>query len=328
MAKKNTRDFNSKYNRYEKANNNKKDKEENLMLTQQQSFHFEGLEDLDSTRNLDISFVDGKKNVKKIKNMVDEETEILDVDEIKKANLEFNTVLDVKKKSVYAIATLVLALLCVLLLAFTIFHFITVDHSRKVVEKEVIKEVKVVDDNYVFLGDSITELYDLEKYYGKLPVINSGISGYTTEVLLKHLDKMVYQYNPSKVFLLIGINDLELEVENEVVVDNIKKIIRNIKKNRPYSRIYLESIYPINNSNHEKVDATVINGNRKNEDVVEINKMLVEIAKEEGFTYIDLYSELVGEDGLLRLEYTNDGLHISDEGYEVITDVLNRYIEK
>ena len=329
MAKKNnTRNFNTRYNRYEKSNNKDKDVRENLTYTQQQAFHFEELEDLDSTRNLDISFVDGKKNMKKIKTMVDEEVETLDTDEVKKANLEFNTPMNAKKKSRYIAIIFVLGLLCIILLAFTIFHFSTVDHNKRTIFKEVIKEVKVVDDNYVFLGDSITEFYDLERYYEKLPVINSGISGYTTDQILDHLDKMVYQYNPSKVFLLIGINDLEKEVDNEKIADNIKKIISNIKKNRPYSKIYLESIYPINNSNDEKIAPYVINGNRNNEDVLLINEMLVDIAKEEDLTYIDLYSELVGEDGLLRLDYTNDGLHISDKGYEVITDIINRYIDK
>lgn len=334
MSKKknNVSNSNSKYNRYQKSSNKKKNvkntKKEDLTLTKQQSFHFEEMEDLDSTKNLDISFVEGKKKERKNINMVDGCTEILDVDEVKKANLEYNTSLEEKRKDRDILLSRIFMLLSLCLIIFIIFHFATVDHSVKVVEKEVIKEVKTVDDNYLFLGDSITELYDLEKYYGKLPVINSGKSGYTTQDILDNLDKMVYQYNPSKVFLLIGINDLGFEVDPEVVVNNIKKIVDNIKKNRPYSKIYLESIYPVNNSEYEKIASYVTQGHMYNEDVVEINKKLAQFAVEEDITYIDLYSELVGEDGLLKLEYTVDGLHISDEGYKVITDVLNRYMKK
>lgn len=334
MSKKknNVSNSNSKYNRYQKSSNKKKNvkntKKEDLTLTKQQSFHFEEMEDLDSTKNLDISFVEGKKKERKNINMVDGCTEILDVDEVKKANLEYNTSLEEKRKDRDILLSRIFMLLSLCLIIFIIFHFATVDHSVKVVEKEVIKEVKTVDDNYLFLGDSITELYDLEKYYGKLPVINSGKSGYTTQDILDNLDKMVYQYNPSKVFLLIGINDLGFEVDPEVVVNNIKKIVDNIKKNRPYSKIYLESIYPVNNSEYEKIASYVTQGHMHNEDVVEINKKLAQFAVEEDITYIDLYSELVGEDGLLKLEYTVDGLHISDEGYKVITDVLNRYMKK
>ncbi len=333
MSKKknNISNSNSKYNRYQKSNNKKNvknTKKENLTLTQQQSFHFEEIEDLDSTRNLDISFVDGKNSFKKAKDMSDDCTEILDVDEVKKANLEYNTSLDEKRKNRDVLLCKIFMLLSLCFFIFIIFHFVTVDHRIKVVEKKVIKEVKVVDDNYLFLGDSITELYDLKKYYSKLPVINSGKSGYTTQNILDHLEKMAYQYNPSKVFLLIGTNDLELEVDNEVVVDNIKKIVSNIKKRRPYSKIYLESIYPINNSENEKVSPLIVQGHRHNEDITQINKKLAQFAKEENITYIDLYSKLVGEDGLLKLEYTVDGLHISDDGYQVITDVLNKYIEE
>ena len=67
--------------------------------------------------------------------------------------------------------------------------------------KEEVKEVIKVPDNYLFLGDSITEYYDLDKYYPDLPVVNSGIAGDTTEDILNDMEGRVYQYNPSKIFL-------------------------------------------------------------------------------------------------------------------------------
>ena len=74
-------------------------------------------------------------------------------------------------------------------------------------EKEVVKEKEVikVPDNYLFLGDSITEYYDLDKYYPDLPVVNSGIAGDTTEDILNDMEGRVYQYNPSKIFIYIYI---------------------------------------------------------------------------------------------------------------------------
>ena len=317
MAKKKcSSDISSKYNRYEKQNN----KLENNGQNSASKFH--NIDDLDSTKNLDISFVEGKFS----KRAVEEKTEILDVSEIVKANEDFNAE---KDKNSFKVIICILGTVCFLLLLFITYHFIIFDHNKvKVIEKEVTKEVMVVDDNYLFLGDSITEWYDLDKYYSNLPVINSGISGYTTSSILENLDKMVYKYNPSKVFILIGINDLELEVSNDVVVDNIKKIIKNIKNNRRYSKIYIESIYPINNSDNEIISSDVINGNRKNADVLEINEKLVKLAAEENITYIDVYSELVDADGLLRLEYTVDGLHLSDEGYKKVTEVLQKYVRE
>ena len=62
-------------------------------------------------------------------------------------------------------------------------------------------------ENIVFLGDSITEFYPIDEIYGDLPIIKSGIAGYKTDDLLPKLEEMVYRYNPTSVYLLIGTND-------------------------------------------------------------------------------------------------------------------------
>ena len=276
--------------------------------------------DLDATTNLDISFIDGKNKKKPVL----EKTEILDVEEIVKANEAFNSE---KPTSNFKMVSLILGGVC-LVLMFTVCYFLLNGSTTNLIQKEIIKEVPVVDDNYVFLGDSITDWYDLDKYFEGLPVVNSGVSGYSTSNILNNMNKMVYQYNPSKVFILIGINDLELKVDDDVVVNNIRKIVQGIKKNRRYAKIYVESIYPINNSDDDKIEGSIINGNRKNSDIIDINNKLVKLTKEEGATYIDLHKELVDDNGLLKIEYTVDGLHLSSEGYEKVTEVLRKYINE
>ena len=64
-----------------------------------------------------------------------------------------------------------------------------------------------IEDNFVFLGDSITAYYPTNELYNDLPVINSGVASYTTTDILNNLDEMVMVYNPTKVFILIGTND-------------------------------------------------------------------------------------------------------------------------
>lgn len=177
-------------------------------------------------------------------------------------------------------------------------------------------------DNFVFLGDSITDFYPLEEYYDDLPVINSGISGNKTEDILKDMTKRVYQYNPTKVFLLIGTNDLNEEgTTAEKVIKNIKKITSSIKTKRSRAKIYIESIYPVNKEieNHQ-VDR------RDNKRIKEVNKSLEKICKEEGYTYIDLYSKLSDDKGNLKTKYTSDGLHLNSLGYVVVTRELSPYL--
>lgn len=199
---------------------------------------------------------------------------------------------------------------------------ITEDKTKKESEKKRNK----YSENIVFLGDSITEYYNLENYYeDDYNYVNSGVGGNQTHDILKDMNNRVYVYNPSQVFLLIGTNDIRYSVEDEKIVDNIVKIIKGIKKNRPRAKIYLESIYPINDTDNDKINNELID-RRTNEEIMKINKNLKKKCKEEEVEYIDLYNELIDEDGNLKLDYTKEGLHISDEGYEKVTEIIKKYI--
>ena len=66
---------------------------------------------------------------------------------------------------------------------------------------------------------------------------------------------------------------------------------------------------------------------RKNSDIKEINKSLEKYCKKNKYTYINMYDELVDKNGNLKLEYTKEGLHMSDDGYKIITKKLKKYVE-
>ncbi len=225
----------------------------------------------------------------------------------------------VNKKKSYSPLFLFIFFLSILGNVFLIGHYITFDHNKvKIETKEVIKP----SPNYLFLGDSITEMYDLEKYFPDDPVVNSGVSGDATHDILEDMEKRVYQYNPSKVFLLIGTNDLAQEKSPEEIFDNIKEMIERIQENRPEAEIYIESVYPVN----ETLDTEMV-GKRKNEDIRSLNDLLQNYCQEEDLVYIDVYEELIDANGQLTEEYTKEGLHLNENGYQVVTDILKEYIE-
>lgn len=190
--------------------------------------------------------------------------------------------------------------------------------TQQTIEKEEKKT-----ENIVFLGDSITEIYPLEDIFGKVPIVKSGISGYRTKDILEQLRKMVYQYNPSKVILLIGTNDYLDNSTPEEVASNIKEIVQEIHKHRKNTEIYIESIYPINKNLKKEMVA-----NRDNDKIIETNKKIKDICKEKNLTYIDMYNELIDEDGNFNKKYTYDGLHPNTLGYARISQVLSQYIYK
>ena len=303
----------SKYSRYEKLKDNYDDLD--LSKTQQQQLVFDDV-DLDATINLDTSFME-KKDKKKVKKIVDEVVPVPKVDDV----------YEEKNKSTLIIVLLTIA--CLFFISFIAYHYLFFDHSEKVkvvTKKEEVVE-KVVDNNYLFLGDSITEQYDLKEYYEDYPVVNSGVSGDFTSSIVENMKKRVYDYNPSKVFLLIGINDLRNGKDVSEIVSNTKEIIELIKENRPYSEIYLESIYPINKTDDDKISDSVRDIEFDNEKIIEVNDLLKDLAKDEKITYVDLYNKLIDDYGNLNISYTKDGLHISSEGYECITKELMKYIK-
>lgn len=235
-------------------------------------------------------------------------------------------------KDKYFIAFVIVLVLLIINL-FTLAYYKNKEKQEKIeYQKRQEEKLKALEDkekkkytDIVFLGDSLTDYYDLDKYYD-VKIVNSGEAGWTTDDILNSLDEKVFQYYPKKLVLLVGTNDLIHDKDVNYVVKNIKKIVEEIKKERPYTEIYVESLYPVNNTENEKIDKNMVK-DRKNSDIKEINKNLKEYCEKNKYTYIDMYDELVDKDGNLKLEYTKEGLHMSDEGYKIITQKLKKYVE-
>lgn len=180
------------------------------------------------------------------------------------------------------------------------------------------------NENILFLGDSITEIYPIDEIYKNMPVIKSGVSGYKTEDILERAEKMIYQYNPTKIILLIGTNDIMNSIEDDTImetVSGIKKISKEINSHRKNAKIYIESIYPVNRNMKKEMVAA-----RTNEAIKKLNEKIKIYCEENNITYINMYDELTDEEGNFDEKYTYDGLHPNTLGYAKITRVLIPYI--
>lgn len=201
-----------------------------------------------------------------------------------------------------------------------------------------INEKKIINMNYkiekierytynkesiVFLGDSITSRYDLNKYFPNYNVYNSGIAGNMTKDILENMENRVFAYNPTKVFILIGTNDLVYSgLDNDGIKNNIEEIINKIYEKNSNTKIYLESIYPINNSINKEIVET-----RTNENIKDLNNKIEKICNNK-CTYINMYDNLTDKNGNMKRIYTVDGLHLNKIGYKVITNKLIKYLDE
>jgi len=177
---------------------------------------------------------------------------------------------------------------------------------------------------YLFLGDSITDRYDLQSHFSNYPIINSGIGGNKTIDILENLDNRVFKYNPDKVILLIGINDFTHNEDVKYVYNNIDKIVTHIKKKFPKCEIYIESIYPINDSIPLSEGQPTVNDILTR--VVEENKLIEAYCKKNNYTYIDVYSSLIDDNGKLKKRYTEDGIHLNEYGYKMTTYIIKKKV--
>jgi lysophospholipase L1-like esterase len=162
--------------------------------------------------------------------------------------------------------------------------------------------------NIIFLGNSITELGDWKKLTGDSTVLNRGIGGDITFSLLKRLEEVTVR-KPAKIFLLIGINDIKKDIPPAVIVDNIRKVVAKVRMQSPGTKIYLQSILPVN---------PAINGfpqhYDKNSHILQTNALLKKAADELKLPFIDLHALFRDRNGLLPEKYTLDGLHLDPAG--------------
>ena len=175
----------------------------------------------------------------------------------------------------------------------------------------------------VFTGDSITDWFPIHELLPKdLPLHNRGISGHTSEGLLDMIDEQILQLKPSKVFLLIGINDIGIGFSIEDVAENIQEICGVVTSRLESCKVYVESVYPMNPLINPNIAALCTS-----EVIRQLNTLIkTRIEPMPGVTYIDLYPELTDGQGNLIAVYTYDGLHLTVAGYQKIIALLKPYI--
>src|SRR5690606_1348042 len=130
---------------------------------------------------------------------------------------------------------------------------------------------------------------------------------------------------PKKVFIQIGTNDYKKK-KNDYIYNNIVRIVERLKDGVEGVEIYLISLYPVNHK--AKAYSRFFTGPRRNNTIIELNYKLENYCDENKIKYIDVYSKLIDKDGNLDKQYTIEGLHISYEGYKIITDILMPYIQE
>ncbi len=174
----------------------------------------------------------------------------------------------------------------------------------------------------VFIGDSMTARYKLGRHYKDLglEVYNRGISGDTAAWLQTRLEASLLDLAPSKIVLMIGTNDVNYGRSAQEIATDYENILRWMRQNLPEAEIWCVSIIPQNTDHSEQAA-------QNNAQIREANEKIKALACSYGLEYVDLYSLLVDENGLLNGAYSTDGLHLNRRGYAVWTNALKERLQ-
>ena len=165
-----------------------------------------------------------------------------------------------------------------------------------------LNQISLLEPDMIFIGDSIVEYYPLQELFGVAKtIVNRGIRGYQTRLLLENLDAHLY-------------GD---------ALDNLERVIQSIAREYPLSQIKLLSILPVNEGEEYKQTVYI----RTNEKIREWNQAYEALVS--AYMQVDflpIYDSLADSEGQLQSAYTTDGLHLSVAGYQALSDALKTYL--
>lgn len=191
------------------------------------------------------------------------------------------------------------------------------DYWQKAVARFRTLETTAPKQGIVLFGDSITARWPEGLFPGK-DVNNRGIGGdhiggWNYFGLLDRLDTSIAALQPRKIYLMIGVNDM---LPGGPPMDNMITaygyLLHELKELAPGAEVVVHSILPVSKPEFSYM----------HEPIKELNSYIKKLAAFRGMKYVDLYSRFADEQGLLKKELTNDGVHLTPAGYELWRKVL------
>lgn len=187
--------------------------------------------------------------------------------------------------------------------------------------KSLFQQLPIKSTDIIFVGNSITNGAEWSELFENPNIKNRGISGDISQGVYDRLDDII-KGKPKKIFLLVGINDIALNIPTNTIYTNIEKIISKIKINSKQTQIYLQSVLPTN------PDIKNFPNHKKPEKIKDLNEKIKFLAKKHNINYIDLYSHfIIKNTDILNPKYTNDGLHLMGEGYILWKNLIAQHLK-
>ncbi|MFB3897291.1 MAG: GDSL-type esterase/lipase family protein [bacterium] len=198
------------------------------------------------------------------------------------------------------------------------------DFTKKRMEQFTQEDITKLQGGIVFLGDSITHRFPVEKYFPNLKVINRGIGGDTMGGIRHYgvynrLESTVYNLHPKMIILMIAFNDLAYSAGTpfELKLAQYEYLVWKIRHDLPKTELWCVSVLPAREGFASK-----------NETIQKFNEQGRKVAEKYGAKWIDAYPYFLDETGVLKKEFAIDSVHPSPAGYEVLANIYKHQIFK
>src|SRR5438874_4009081 len=182
------------------------------------------------------------------------------------------------------------------------------------------------EDRVVFFGDSITDIWKLEEYFPGKPYLNRGIGGQTTPQMLVRFRQDVIDLQPKVVVILAGTNDIAGNT-GPMSLEDIEKNYSSMAELARVHNIHLvfSSILPVHNYTPKSQEFFA---QRSPEKILELNRWLKNYCAQNELVYLDYFSPMVDDKGLLKRDLADDGLHPNQAGYKFMAPLAETAIQK
>ncbi|WP_299521735.1 GDSL-type esterase/lipase family protein [uncultured Lutibacter sp.] len=173
-------------------------------------------------------------------------------------------------------------------------------------------------EGILFTGSSSIRLWkNPAKDFNNNKILNRGFGGSQIIDLIENFDQVILKYHPKKIVIYSGDNDIEAGKSAEIVFGDFCTLYGMIKAKLPNAEVYYIAIKPS------------LNRWAKVLEMKKANTMIHEFLNyKQNAVFVDVFSPMIGVSGKpLDKWFIKDGLHMTDEGYQLWTEILTPYIK-
>ncbi len=179
-------------------------------------------------------------------------------------------------------------------------------------------EMPPVKGENLFVGSSSIRMWKLKESFPEHTCLNRGFGGSQLADVVKFVDRIVIPYAPKVIVLYAGDNDLAGKRTPEQVHADYLAFVQRVRAKLPETKIVWVAIKP-----------SIKRWSLREEGQAANAAIRADIAQGKGDVYVDVWTPMLGEDGLPRPElYLADGLHLTPAGYAVWNKLVEPHLAK